>query len=61
MTPMITLFHYQLKEEKIVHIEKYLSHNDKYSLTVFKSDFDMKLSLVYKSSEDRWLLEFLFA
>ncbi len=47
------------KKKKSFDSEKYLSHKDRYGVIVFESDLDLSLSQVYKSYEDRWLLELL--
>jgi hypothetical protein len=49
------------KKKKSFNSEKYLSHKDRYGVIVFESDLDLSLTQVYKSYEDRWLLELLFA
>lgn len=49
------------KKKKSFNSDKYLTHKDKYGVIVFESDLDLTLSQVYKSYEDRWLLELLFA
>jgi len=48
------------KKKKSFDSEKFLSHKDRYGVIVFESDQDLSLSQVYKSYEDRWLLELLF-
>jgi len=49
------------KKKKSFNSERYLSHKDRYGVIVFESDLDLSLTQVYRSYEDRWLLELLFA
>lgn len=49
------------KKKESFDSKDYLSHRDLYGVIVFESDLDLPLDKVYKSYEDRWLLELLFA